>query len=54
ALGQPAGLVAALTFLQNSIPSPHIDQEPNPRIGHRGSQNMSLSSHHFSDAPYSH
>ncbi|KAG2121921.1 FAD binding domain-containing protein [Suillus clintonianus] len=33
----PAGLVAALTLLQNGIPVRIIDKDPNPRIGQRGS-----------------
>ncbi|KAG2358919.1 FAD binding domain-containing protein [Suillus spraguei] len=32
----PAGLVAALTLLQNDIPVRIIDKDPNPRIGQRG------------------
>ncbi|KAG2128829.1 FAD binding domain-containing protein [Suillus cothurnatus] len=32
----PAGLVAALTLLQNGIPVRIIDKDPNPRIGQRG------------------
>ncbi|KAG1867156.1 FAD binding domain-containing protein [Suillus subalutaceus] len=32
----PAGLVAALTLLQNGIPVRIIDKEPNPRMGQRG------------------
>ncbi|KAG0703601.1 FAD binding domain-containing protein [Suillus ampliporus] len=33
----PAGLVAALTLLQNGIPVRIIDKDPNPRVGLRGS-----------------
>ncbi|KAG2153629.1 FAD binding domain-containing protein [Suillus bovinus] len=33
----PAGLVTALTLLQNGIPVRIIDKDPNPRIGQRGS-----------------
>ncbi|KAG0704743.1 FAD binding domain-containing protein [Suillus ampliporus] len=32
----PAGLVAALTLLQNGIPVRIIDKDPNPHIGQRG------------------
>ncbi|KAG1727594.1 FAD binding domain-containing protein [Suillus lakei] len=32
----PAGLVAALTLLQNGIPVRIIDKDPNPRMGQRG------------------
>ncbi|KAG2113850.1 FAD binding domain-containing protein [Suillus discolor] len=32
----PAGLVAALTLLQNGIPVRIVDKDPNPRIGQRG------------------
>ncbi|KAG1777062.1 FAD binding domain-containing protein [Suillus placidus] len=32
----PAGLVAALTLLQNGIPVRIIDKDPDPRIGQRG------------------
>ncbi|KAG0697640.1 FAD binding domain-containing protein [Suillus ampliporus] len=32
----PAGLVAALTLVQNGIPVRIIDKDPNPRIGQRG------------------
>ncbi|KAG1829222.1 FAD binding domain-containing protein [Suillus subalutaceus] len=32
----PAGLVAALTLLQNGIPVRIIEKDPNPRIGQRG------------------
>ncbi|KAG2052432.1 hypothetical protein BDR06DRAFT_957725 [Suillus hirtellus] len=32
----PAGLVVALTLLQNGIPVRIIDKDPNPRIGQRG------------------
>ncbi|KIK40375.1 hypothetical protein CY34DRAFT_807313 [Suillus luteus UH-Slu-Lm8-n1] len=32
----PAGLVTALTLLQNGIPVRIIDKDPNPRIGQRG------------------
>ncbi|KAG2052916.1 hypothetical protein BDR06DRAFT_1021729 [Suillus hirtellus] len=32
----PAGLVAALTLLQNGVPVRIIDKDPNPRIGQRG------------------
>ncbi|KAG1745464.1 FAD binding domain-containing protein [Suillus paluster] len=32
----PAGLVAALTLLQNGIPVRIIDKDPNPRVGQRG------------------
>ncbi|KAG0702987.1 FAD binding domain-containing protein [Suillus ampliporus] len=32
----PAGLVAALTLLQNGIPVRIIDKDPSPRIGQRG------------------
>ncbi|KAG1904388.1 FAD binding domain-containing protein [Suillus fuscotomentosus] len=32
----PAGLVAALTLLQNGIPVRIVDKDPNPQIGQRG------------------
>ncbi|KAG2125946.1 FAD binding domain-containing protein [Suillus clintonianus] len=34
----PAGLVAALTLLQNGIPVRIIDKDPNPRMGQRGAR----------------
>ncbi|KAG1829223.1 FAD binding domain-containing protein [Suillus subalutaceus] len=49
----PAGLVAALTLLQNGTPVRIIDKDPNPRIGQRGSAiwARSLELFNFLDVP---
>ncbi|KAG2125959.1 FAD binding domain-containing protein [Suillus clintonianus] len=52
----PAGLVAALTLLQNGIPVRIVDKDPNPRIGQRGPgmQPRSLELFNFLNVPEVH